>query len=115
MQYDQAHALARAIRESEEYQTYHRLKDEVMSDETVAALIKEYKKLQVTIQMAVMQGRNADADDMQRFSGINSMLFSKPEVSEYLMAEMRLQMAVGDIFKIITEAVDLDLSIPGLN
>ncbi|MBO6164143.1 MAG: YlbF family regulator, partial [Lachnospiraceae bacterium] len=73
---DQAHALARAIRESEEYQTYHRLKDEVMSDETVAALIKEYKKLQVTIQMAVMQGRNADADDMQRFSGINSLLFS---------------------------------------
>ncbi len=115
MQYDQAHALARAIRESEEYQTYHRLKDEVMGDETVAALIKEYKKLQVTIQMAVMQGRNADADDMQRFSGINSLLFSKPEVSEYLMAEMRLQMAVGDIFKIITEAVDLDLAIPGLN
>ena len=112
MQYDQAHALARAIRESEEYQTYHRLKDEVMSDETVAALIKEYKKLQVTIQMAVMQGRNADADDMQRFSGINSLLFSKPEVSEYLMAEMRLQKMMAEIFGVLTQAAGMEIPLP---
>ena len=36
MQYDSAHRLASDIRQSEEYQTYHRLKDDVMADETVA-------------------------------------------------------------------------------
>lgn len=115
MVYTSAHQLARDIRASEEYQTYHNLQKEVMGDETVAALIREYKKLQVTIQMAMMSGQQADSEDMQRFSGISSLLFTKPEVSQYLLAEMRLQQAMADIFKIITEAADLDMQIPGIS
>lgn len=114
MVYTAAHQLAKDIRASEEYQTYHGLQEVVMQDETTAALIKEYKKLQVTLQMAMMSGQQADSDDMQRFQGIYSLLFAKPEVSQYLMAEMRLQQAMADIFKIITEAADLDMQIPGM-
>lgn len=113
MQYDSAHRLASDIRQSEEYQTYHRLKDDVMADETVAALIREYKKLQLSLQMAAMSGQQPDSDDMQRFSGISALLFGKPEVSQYLLAEMRLQQAMADIFKILTDAADLDVQLPG--
>ena len=113
MQYDSAHRLASDIRQSEEYQTYHRLKDDVMADETVAALIREYKKLQLSLQMAAMSGQQPEADDMQRFSGISALLFGKPEVSQYLLAEMRLQQAMADIFKILTDAADLDVQMPG--
>ena len=114
MQYDSAHRLAADIRQSEEYQTYHRLKDDVMADETVAALIREYKKLQLSLQMAAMSGQQPDTDDMQRFSGISALLFGKPEVSQYLLAEMRLQQAMADIFKILTDAADLDVQLPGV-
>ena len=113
MQYDSAHRLAADIRQSEEYQTYHRLKDDVMADETVAALIREYKKLQLSLQMAAMSGQQPDSDDMQRYSGISALLFGKPEVSQYLLAEMRLQQAMADIFKILTDAADLDVQLPG--
>ena len=113
MQYDSAHRLAADIRQSEEYQTYHRLKDDVMADETVAALIREYKKLQLALQLAAMSGQQPDSDDMQRFSGISALLFGKPEVSQYLLAEMRLQQAMADIFKILTDAADLDVQLPG--
>ena len=113
MQYDSAHRLAADIRQSEEYQTYHRLKDDVMADETVAALIREYKKLQLSLQLAAMSGQQPDSDDMQRFSGISALLFGKPEVSQYLLAEMRLQQAMADIFKILTDAADLDVQLPG--
>ena len=115
MEYSAAHNLARAIRDSEEYRTYHGLKDEVMADETTAALIKEYKKLQVTLQMAAMSGQEPDSTDMQRFSGITTLLFANQDVSQYLLAEMRLQQALADIFKIITDAADIDLGIPGVN
>ena len=115
MEYSAAHNLARAIRDSEEYRTYHGLKGEVMADETTAALIKEYKKLQVTLQMAAMSGQEPDSTDMQRFSGITSLLFANQDVSQYLLAEMRLQQALADIFKIITDAADIDLGIPGVN
>lgn len=114
MQYDQAHRLAQEIRNSEEYRTYHDLKEQVTGDETTAALLREYKKLQVTLQMAMMTGQQANETDMQRFQGINTVLFTKPEVSQYLLAEMRLQQAVADILKIITEAADLDVPVPGV-
>ena len=114
MDYASTYRLAQDIRDSEEYKTYHELKESVMGDETTAALIREYRKLQVTLQMAAVSGQNADAESMQRFSGISTLLFSKQEVSNFLMAEMRLQQALADIFKIVTEAADVDMAIPGL-
>ncbi len=114
MDYSSTYRLAQDIRDSEEYRTYHELRETVMADETTAALIKEYRKLQMTLQMSAVSGQSADAESMQRFSGISTLLFSKPEVSNFLMAEMRLQQAMADIFKIVTEAADLDMSIPGL-
>ena len=114
MDYSSTYKLARDIRDSEEYKTYHGLKESVMADETTAALIREYRKLQMTLQMSAVSGQNADAEDMQRFSGISTLLFSKQEVSTYLLAEMRLQQALADIFKIITEAADVEIGIPGI-
>ena len=114
MDYSSTHRLAQEIRDSEEYRTYHELKESVMNDETTAALIREYRKLQMKLQMAAAGGQTPDAEDMQRFSGISTLLFSKQEVSNYLLAEMRLQQALADIFRIVTEAADLDISIPGL-
>ena len=114
MEYSAAHRLANEIRQSEEYMTYHRLKEDVMADETQAALIREYKKLQIQLQMAAMSGQQPDSEDMQRFSGISALLFGKPEVSQYLLAEMRMQQAMADIFKIITDAAGLDMELPGL-
>ena len=114
MEYSAAHRLANELRQSEEYMTYHRLKDEVMADETQAALIREYKKLQIQLQMAAMSGQQPDSEDMQRFSGISALLFGKSEISQYLLAEMRLQQAMADIFKIFTDAAGLDMQLPGM-
>ena len=114
MDYSSTYRLAQDIRDSEEYKTYHELKEEVMAEETTAALVKEYRKLQMTIQMSAMSGKTADEEDMQRFSGISSLLFSKPEVSRFLLSEMQLQQALADIFKIVTEAADLDIAVPGV-
>ena len=114
MDYSSTYRLAQDIRDSEEYKSYHELKESVMSDETTAALVREYRKLQMSIQMAAMSGGIAQDEDMQRFSGISALLFSKPEVSRFLLSEMRLQQALADIFKIVTEAADVEMPIPGM-
>ena len=114
MDYSTTYRLAQEIRDSEEYKTYHELKDSVMEEETTAALIREYRKLQVTIQMSAMSGTPASDDDVKRFSGISNLLFSKPEVSRFLLSEMRLQQALADIFKILTEAADVEMAVPGI-
>ena len=44
MDYSSTYKLAQDIRDSEEYKTYHELKESVMQEETTAALIAEYRK-----------------------------------------------------------------------
>ncbi len=112
MEYTGAYRLAEDIRASEEYQTYHRLKESVMAEETQAALIREYRKLQVGLQMRALSGQQPDGEEMQRFSGISGLLFSKPEVRDFLLSEMRLQQALADIMKIVTEAADVEMGFP---
>ena len=114
MDYSSTYRLAQDIRDSDEYKTYHELKESVMADETTAALIREYRKLQMSIQMSAMSGNLASEEDRQRFSGISTLLFSKQEVSRFLLSEMQLQQALADIFKIVTEAADLDIAVPGI-
>ena len=113
MEYSAAYRLADEIRQSEEYRTYHELKNSVMADETLAALIREYRRMQVSIQMNMMAGQQNDPEEMQRFNALSSLLFAKPEVSQFLLAEMRLQQAMADIMKIVTEATGLDIQLPG--
>ena len=111
--YDAAHALARDIRESEEYGAYARLKQDVMSDATNAALLKEYKRLQTALQMAAMAGASLPDEQMQRFSTMSSLLYTQQDIAAYLLAEMRLQKMMADVFKTLSDAADMQLELPG--
>ncbi len=113
MEYTGAYRLAEEIRASEEYQTYHRLKESVMGVETQAALIREYRRLQSRLQMNALTGAQRDEEEMQRFSALGGLLFSKPEVRDFLLAELRIQQALADIFRIVTEATGVELNLPG--
>ncbi len=112
MVYASAYRLAEEIRSSEEYQTYHQLKETVMANETQAALIREYRRLQVELQMKSFSGQQPDGEETQRFSALSGLLFSKPEVRDFLLSEMRLQQVLADIFKIVTEAADVEMGFP---
>jgi len=108
MEYSSAHRLAQDIRQSEEYLTYHGLKDTVMADETTAALIREYKKLQVTLQMAMMSGQQADSDDMQRFQGITSLLFTTGKLAGKIFdtgAKAHVLQNLGGIQRLLADLV----------
>ena len=113
MEYASAYRLAEEIRSSEECRTLKELKEQAMGDETQAALIRESRKLQVQLQMGALSGAQAQEDEVQRFSAISTLLFSKPETRDYLLAEMRMQQTLADVIKIITEATGLEMQLPG--
>lgn len=110
--YDEANALARAIRESDDCRTYRRLKQEIENDETSRALLREYKKLQMQLQLSATTGADVSDDDSRRFQQIGALLFSNENTSRFLLLEMRLQQMTADIFKTISEAAGLDM--PGI-
>jgi len=112
--YDTAHELARQIRESDEGMETKRLREIAEADDTNRALLAEYKRLQASLQMQAMGGGQADAEQMQRFSRIASLLYMNSDVQAYLMAEMRLQKMLADVFKIISEAGGIRMDMLGV-
>lgn len=107
--YDQAHALARALRESEEYREYMRLKETAYDDGTNKALLDEYKRLQFRMQAKLAAGESMPEEDMQRLQQIGALLQFNPDVSAFLMAEFRFQRMLSDIFKILADVAGVDL------
>ena len=65
MVYDKANELAQDIRNSEEYREFKATKEKAFENQTTASLIKEYHKLQITAQAAMVTG-NKDDESLQR-------------------------------------------------
>ena len=114
MNYDAAHELSRQIEKSEECLEYKKLKEIVEENETTKALLKEYRRLQMMLQMSSLNRSNMPSDEMNRFSQISSLLYGGTDTSAFLMAEMRLQQVMADIFSMITKSAGLSMDLPGI-
>lgn len=106
--------LAAAIRRSEEYLTYKQLKDDVMADATNQALLNEYQRLQTKLQMAAVMGADATEDDVQRFKQLSALLMMNASIAQYLLAQMRVQQMMSEVFQTVTQAAELDIKLPGM-
>ena len=107
--HDKARELASMLKESEEYKSYNTTKENAFSNETTGGLIKQYHKERLTAQAALMAG-NEDKDAMERLQKIGELLQLNVDASNFLIAEYRLNVIISDIYKIIAEAIDVDLS-----
>ena len=107
--YDQAHALAKTLKESEEYREYQRLREIAYESDTNRALLDEYKKLQFRLQAMAASGQSMPSDEMQRLQQIGTLLQFNQDVSAFLMAEFRFQRMLSEIFKILADVAGVDL------
>lgn len=107
--YDTARKLASELKASEEYQAYDKAREAAMANDTTKALIAEYHKLQMRAQAAAIKG---DKDDelLERLRKVGEVLGLDKDASAFLMAEFRLNRMLVDVYKILAEAIDVDLS-----
>ncbi|MEG1524024.1 MAG: YlbF family regulator [Clostridia bacterium] len=109
MTYDTAKMLAKELRESEEYKAYCVVKERALENETTRALIDEYHRLQIQAQAATVTGGTND-EMLAKLQKIGEVLQFDANASAFLMAEFRLNRVLGDVYKILAEAIDIDLS-----
>ena len=109
MVYDKANELAALIRESGEFKRYTAAKERIEAGSMADTLLKEYKKLQLRAQAAMVSGET-DEECIQKLGKLGELLQMDGEASEFLMAEYSLSRLVGDVYRIIAEACELDLS-----
>ena len=105
--YDVAHGLARAIKESNEFKEFDRMRKEVEQDVDVSQMLGELQKLQIELQTAQMTGNQPDADMMSRMQSLSTMLATKPLAAKFMQTEAAFSVMMNDVFRIIGEAVGL--------
>ena len=76
--------------------------------------MKEYKKLQMQLQLAAMSGAATEDADAQRFQQIGALLFAQPVTSQFLLSEIRVQQLLADVYKTLNDAAGLDMEMPGM-
>ena len=108
MVYDSARQLAKEITDSQEYKDYQQHKEKAMANETTAGLIKQYHQLQLKAQAAQLGGQK-DETLLQQLQKLGEVLLLNPDASAFLMSEFRLNQMVGDVYKILAQAIDVDL------
>ncbi|NLI69687.1 MAG: hypothetical protein GX364_02325 [Firmicutes bacterium] len=105
--YDSAHALAAALKNSTEFADYskafHRLKD----DSTASSIIEDFYKIQTEIQQLQLEGQEVSAEKEEKYKKMAEIANMNLVVKEYMEAEYRLAVLVGDIQKIIVEAIEV--------
>nr|WP_283244156.1 YlbF family regulator [Luoshenia tenuis] len=107
--YDLAHQLAHALAQSDEYQQFQALKERINADENAKKMVDAYKKEQFKMQAAVLSGKPADPELMENLKRMGLVMQYNQDISAYLMAEYRMNQLMSDIFKILGDAVQIDL------
>ncbi|MBO4384332.1 MAG: YlbF family regulator [Clostridia bacterium] len=109
MDYDKAHSLAADIRASREYKSFVSAREAVSQDPNTLGLLKEYRRLELRCQAAIVSGEE-DLESMEKLQRLMGLLQMNKDASEYLMAEFALSRMLGDIYRILADAAELDIS-----
>lgn len=105
--YDEAHSLAKAIKESGEFKEFDRLRLLVDQDKEVTEMLKELQELQMNIQAAQMTGQEPDPEMIKRIQSLSTMAAAKPLAAQYLTAQGAFSVMINDVFSIIGEAMQI--------
>ena len=103
--YDEVNNLAKAIRDSKEYKEYKTLKDELMKTPELKAKVDEFEKIRYEEQLLALQGEKQSEEKMKKLQELYEILVQNPNIKEYFEKEVRFNVMIADVNKIIGEAI----------
>ena len=103
--YDKCNELAREIKESNEYKEYKKLKQELFSNLELKAQVEEFERIRYEEQLLAMQGEKQSAEKMQKLQELYTILIKEPRIKDYFDKEVKFNVMIADVNKIIGEAI----------
>lgn len=103
--YDNANRLAKAIKDSKEYQEYKTLKAELFVDPKLKEQVEEFEKIRYEEQLLAVQGEKQSEEKMKKLQELYAILAQNPKVKDYFEKEVRFNVMIADVNKIIGEAI----------
>jgi len=103
--YDCVNNLAKALKESKEYLEFKDVKSSVMKVEGLKEQIDEFEKIRYEEQLLAMQGEKQSEEKMKKLQELYNILVKNPDVKDYFDKEVRFNIMMADVNKIIGEAI----------
>lgn len=103
--YDTANKLAYEIQNSDEYKSYKKLKNEVMSNNDSKSKIEEFEKLRYDVQLMQYTGESKDEEKAKKLEEMYAMLVQDEQIKQYFDLEIKFNVMIADVNKIIAEAI----------
>ena len=107
--YDKAYALAEEMRESEAYREYSESKQTAFETDMNRELYRKYRGLSRAIQAAQIAGQEPGEELTKEFQALWNMISLGDELQRFLLCEHRVSQMLSDVFKILGEAMDMDM------
>ena len=103
--YDTANQLAEEIKQSEEYVTYKMAKEAINLNFELKNKIDEFEKTRYEAQISALQTVKDDENKMRHVQELYGKLIQNQEASRYFDAEMKFNILIADVNKIIGNAI----------
>ena len=103
--YDTANKLAQEIRDSEEYKIYKKRKDEIQNDYEKKQKVEEFEKLRYEVQLMAYTGEQKDEEKNKKLEEMYKTLVENKDIKEYFDLEVKFNIMIADVNKIIAEAI----------
>ena len=103
--YDTANRLAGEIRSSEEYIKYKKAKENIEQNAELKQKVEEFEKIRYEVQVLAMQGKEVNEEKNKKLQEMYTILIGHNEIKEYFDLEVKFNVMLADVNKIIAESV----------
>lgn len=103
--YDTIHSSMKALKESEEYKKYTSIKKALKEDEKSYQKIKEFKEKQREQHMQYISGKEISKEVNEELQNMYVELIKNEKVASFFESEIRLDVMLADMQKIINETI----------
>lgn len=103
--YDTANKLSAEIKSSEEYANYKMAKEVINLKPDLKEEISKFEGLRYEVQINQMQTGKTDEEKMKQIQEIYARIIEIDEIKKYFDAELKFNVLLADVNKIIGDAV----------
>lgn len=104
--YDTANQLANEIKESQEYKEYKKARETVLANPDLKNKIENFEQIRYDVQVLSMEKGEQNPEKMQKLQEMYNILVENKDIKEYFDLEVKFNVMVADINKIIAESME---------
>lgn len=106
--YDLAHALAKALKESEQYRHYRQMKSKISESQDLSNMINDFQEKNMALQTQQMLGSVPPEELVGQVQSLYQIVMADPLAAQYFQAEMAFTQVVSDIYGILGEVIRIE-------